>query len=195
MTLAKQLLAFLKSLADANRLHIVGLLAHRSHSVEELAEVLGIRASTISHHLKVLRGAGVVTSSALGHYHVYSLAEGEIEARATALLTNESLRQLAPQDEVDAYERTVLATFLDAEGRLRAQPAKRKKFQVILRHALRSLFADEGPWPEAEVNRRLYGLTGDVAAIRRGFIDHSYMTRTVGGAEYAKTDRGVALDW
>ena len=196
MTLAKQLLSFFKSLADANRLQIVGQLAHRPHSVEELAEVLGIRTSTISHHLSVLRGAGVVTSSAEGHYHVYSLANDAIEARARELLTPENLRGLAPRDEaLDPYERKVLDTFLDADGRLTAQPAKRKKFQVILRHALRTLFEDDGPWPEAEVNRRLYGLTGDVAAIRRGFIDHSYMTRTTGGTEYAKTERGIALDW
>ncbi|MFT5430310.1 MAG: hypothetical protein ACI9OJ_000984 [Myxococcota bacterium] len=75
-------------------------------------------------------------------------------------------------------------------GRLKAQPAKRKKFQAILRYALRSWFEDECPWTEAEVGQRLEVLTDDVASIRRGFIDHAYMTRNPGGSEYRITERG-----
>jgi len=45
-----QLLAFFKALADENRLKIVGLLAQREFSVEELAETLSLGVSTTSHH-------------------------------------------------------------------------------------------------------------------------------------------------
>ncbi len=48
------LLAFFKALADKNRLKIVGVLAQKETSVEELAVVLGISPSTVSHHLSKL---------------------------------------------------------------------------------------------------------------------------------------------
>jgi hypothetical protein len=83
----------------------------------------------------------------------------------------------------DPYEQKVLAAFLDAEGRLKAVPMKRKKFQVILRHALR-LFEVDGEWSERELNERLKPLTEDVATIRRGFIDYGLMRRDKSGSRY-----------
>jgi len=182
-----ELLTFFKSLADGNRLRIVGLLAHRAHSVEELAEVLELRPSTVSHHLSKLGAAGLVAATVQGHYHLYALDTDALEARARALLSQEELRDLAPMDDsVDPYERKVLATFLDEEGRLRQHPMKRKKFEVILRHALRTYFTDSGPWTEREMNERIKPLTADVASIRRGFIDHGFMTRDRHGTAYER---------
>ena len=181
------LLTFFKSLADANRLCIVGLLAHRAHSVEELAEVLGLRPSTVSHHLSKLASAGLVSATVDGHYHQYALDPDALEARAQALLSTDELRELAPvEDDLDPYERKVLDTFLDGDGRMVAHPMKRKKFQVLLRHALRTFFTDEGPWDEREVNERLLPMTDDVASIRRGFIDHGLMTRDRHGTAYQR---------
>ena len=184
-----RLLEFFKALADANRLLIVGLLAHRPHTVEELAEVLGVRPSTTSHHLAKLAAARIVHATVQGHYHLYVLDRDALERRARALLSTEELRALAPPvDAVDPYERKVLASFLDADGRLKAHPMKRKKFEVILRYALRTWFTDEGPWTESEVSQRLRALTDDVASIRRGFIDHRLMTRDARGSAYLRVD-------
>ncbi len=187
MTADDTLLTFFKSLADANRLRIVGLLAHRAHTVEELAEVLSLRASTVSHHLSKLAAADLVSATVQGHYHLYALDADAIEARARALLSPRELRELAPVDDAaDPYERKVLTTFLDADGRLKAQPMKRKKFEVVLRHALRTYFVDDGPWSEVEVNARLRAMTDDVASIRRGFIDHRLMVRDREGTAYRR---------
>ncbi len=49
-----ELVDFYKALADANRLKIVGLLANRAYSVEELAALLKLKPSTVSHHLAKL---------------------------------------------------------------------------------------------------------------------------------------------
>lgn len=181
-----ELLSFFKALADANRLRIVGLLAHRAHSVEELATVLELRPSTVSHHLAKLGGADLVRSTTDGHYHVYSLDLESLHLRARSLASRDDLRELVEVDpDLDPFDRKVLATFLDSEGRVERFPMKRKKFQVILRHALR-LFEDEGPWDEREVNRRLKELSGDTATLRRGFIDHGMMTRESGGSAYRR---------
>ena len=193
------LLSFFKALADANRLRIVGLLAHRPHTVEELAEVLGLRPSTASHHLSKLAAAGLVSATVQGHYHLYRLDVTALEKRARALLSTVDLRGLAatgsePEAEaVDPYERKVLSAFLDADGRLVAHPMKRKKLEVILRYALRTWFTDEGPWTEKEVNGRLAALTEDVASIRRGFIDHGFMRRDRRGTAYELTTTGAEV--
>ncbi len=53
--MSEELVAFFKVLSDANRLKIIGLLAHQPYSVEELAALLGLKASTVSHHLSNFR--------------------------------------------------------------------------------------------------------------------------------------------
>ena len=55
----EELLEFFKALADANRLKIVGLLAQDEYTVEEMAEILKLRPSTVSHHLTRLSKAGL----------------------------------------------------------------------------------------------------------------------------------------
>jgi predicted transcriptional regulator len=178
------LLTFFKALSDSNRLRLVGLLAHRPFTVEELATVLELKPSTVSHHLAKLTEAGLVRGVAQGHYHLYSLDLETLQTRASALLSDARLRDLAAVDAAaDPFEQKVLETFLGADGRLTQLPMKRKKFRVILSHALR-LFEDEGPWEEREVNRRLEALSDDTATLRRGFIDHGFMKRAQGGSAY-----------
>ena len=181
----QELLRFFKALADANRLRVIGLLAHRPHTVDEVATVLDLKPSTVSHHLSKLAAAGLVSVEAQGHYHEYSLRLEALHDRARTLGSAEGLRRLAPIDGVeDPFDRKVLATFLNEAGRVEQFPMKRKKLDVILRYALK-LFEDEGTWDEREVNTRLEALSDDTATIRRGFIDHGYMTRSAGGRAYA----------
>ena len=71
--MSEELVTFFKALADANRLKIVGLLAQQPYSVEELAAILGLRPSTISHHLSKLVEAGLVSARADSYYNVYQL--------------------------------------------------------------------------------------------------------------------------
>lgn len=175
------LLSFFKALADANRLRVVGLLAHRPHSVEELATVLELRPSTVSHHLKRLSDARLVRSEAQGHYHVYALDVDALQERAKALSEPSVLKAIEPEE--DPYAARVLRAFLDEDGRLKQVPMKRKKFEVVLRYALRH-FEDEGPWTEVEVNERLKSVADDTATLRRGFIDHGLMTRDRRGEAY-----------
>ena len=181
-------LQFLKALADGNRLRLIGLLAHRPYSVEELATVLDLRPSTVSHHLRTLKSADLVKGSTQGHYHVYSLDAESLKGYAQTLSSQDGLKRFAGLEGVeDPFDRKVLSVFLDADGRVSgAFPAKRKKFDVILRYALR-LFEDEGPWDEAEVNQRLETISDDTATLRRGFIDHGWMVRSPGGSGYRLT--------
>jgi DNA-binding transcriptional ArsR family regulator len=80
--LTQELLTFDKALADPNRLKIVGLLAQRPCSVEELAALLHVRPPTISHHLSGLAASGLVGSRGQGYYSVSSGNAGPRKASA-----------------------------------------------------------------------------------------------------------------
>ena len=54
------LLGFFKALDNENCLKIIGILARRECSVEELAEQCNLREPTVSHHLSKLKGIGEV---------------------------------------------------------------------------------------------------------------------------------------
>jgi DNA-binding transcriptional ArsR family regulator len=64
----------LKALADVDRLLLVRALRERSQSVSDLAALLDNEIGNISHHLKVLRRHGLVTTKRKGKQIIYSLA-------------------------------------------------------------------------------------------------------------------------
>ena len=83
----ESLLEFFKALADPNRLKIAGLLAGQQLTVEQLAEMLNLRPSTVSHHLSYLSHAGLVSARADSYYNVYSLETAKLENMARQLLS------------------------------------------------------------------------------------------------------------
>lgn len=64
---------FLKALADPERLRIVDRLRSGPRNVSELAEELREELANVSHHLGVLRQAGLVLDRKDGKYVVYCL--------------------------------------------------------------------------------------------------------------------------
>lgn len=54
--------AWLAALADPTRLAILALLRQRDHCVCHLVETLGLKQSIVSHHVGILRRAGLITS-------------------------------------------------------------------------------------------------------------------------------------
>lgn len=182
-TMSEELLTFFKALADENRLKIIGLLAQEPHSVEELAGLLGLGASTVSHHLSRLSRAGLVSARPEGHYFYYSLELNALQAMAARLLSEETLPRLSQAVDLDAYDRKVLAAFTEADGRIRAFPAQEKKFLVLLRHVIQA-FEPGVRYSEKQVNDILRRFNEDVAALRRGLVEFKLMEREVGGGAY-----------
>lgn len=186
-TINQELLDFFKALADANRLKIVGLLAQAPASVEALAEALGLGASTVSHHLSKLAQAGLVSARAEGHYYIYSLQTDALQNKAQRLLSVEELPRLAEEADLEAYDRKVLASFLDKDGRIKAFPAQEKKFKAILRHVAQA-FELGVRYSEKEVNEILQRFSDDTAGLRRGLIEYRLMDRLSGGREYWRVE-------
>lgn len=65
----------LKVLADETRLAVVEQLLGGPMDVGQINESLGVEPTLLSHHLKALRNANLVTSERVGKHVVYSLAK------------------------------------------------------------------------------------------------------------------------
>ncbi len=182
-----ELLEFFKALSDANRLKIVGLLAQGEYTVEQMAEMLDLRPSTVSHHLTRLAKAGLVSARSESYYNVYQLETKTLESLSQRLLSQETFPAVTAEVDMDAYDRKVINTFCDSDGRIRQFPAQRKKFEAILRYVLKA-FEPGVRYSEKQVNEILKNYSDDVASLRRGFIDYKMMQRETGGSEYWRTE-------
>ena len=187
MTSADDLATFLKSLADAKRLTIIGLLAREPHTVEQLASALGLGSPTVSHHLKRLSDVGLVHARVDGAYRVYDLDPTPLHRLVRELDDREQLPRLAAHADLDAFDRKVLATFVGEDGRFVAFPAQAKKALVLVRYALRA-FEPGVRYSEREVGEILRRFTDDAARVRRAFVDHGFMQRTRDGSAYWRSD-------
>ncbi len=63
----------LRALADGNRRSILSAIRTNARSVGELAADLGMSQQMASHHLGVLRDAGLVTETRLGARHLFAV--------------------------------------------------------------------------------------------------------------------------
>ena len=182
-----ELLSFFKALADENRLKIIGLLAQHPYTVEKLAEPLGLGVSTVSHHLSKLAKAGLVRVQVDGHYYIYSLQTDTLREMAQRLLHEEALPQLSQDVNEDAFERKVMAAFVDADGRIKAFPSQQKKYLVLLGYVLKA-FEPGTRYSEKQVKEILSRYNEDTALLRRDLVDYGMMTREGGGGAYWRTE-------
>lgn len=176
------LLQFFKVLADENRLKLLGLLANREYSVEELAALLKLKAPTVSHHLARLKELGLVGMRAEGNTHMYWLNTDTLRDSSKnlqAALSSEKMASLVDDIEGEAWERKVLRDFFDGE-RLKEIPASRKKRSVVMRW-LANQFEQGKRYSEAEVN----------AIIERHHEDTAFLRREMIGEKLMQRDRGI----
>lgn len=85
---ADRLAGALRVMADPARLRIVSLLTHAPDAeacVCELTAPLGLSQPTVSHHLKVLHEAGLLTREQRGRWVFYRLVPGPLATLAEAL--------------------------------------------------------------------------------------------------------------
>lgn len=67
------------ALADANRQKIIELLKKKDLSVNQILTHFDITGASLSHHLTILKNAGLISSRRQGKYIVYSLNLSVIE--------------------------------------------------------------------------------------------------------------------
>lgn len=85
---ASPLAAQFKALADPNRLRMVSIISASENSeacVCDITEPLNLGQSTVSHHLKILMDAGILTREKRGVWAYYSLVPGALARLAGVL--------------------------------------------------------------------------------------------------------------
>ena len=185
--MSEELVTFFKALADANRLKIVGLLAEKSYSVEELAELLKLKPSTVSHHLARLAEAGLVKSRAESYYSVYRLDQDMLKEKTRSMFSQQELSTVASEVDADAYDKKVIKDYARRDGSLKILPAQRKKLDAILRYVVKAF--DMGKrYSEKQVNEILGRYHEDTATLRRELVGSGLMQREGGGGEYWRID-------
>jgi ArsR family transcriptional regulator, arsenate/arsenite/antimonite-responsive transcriptional repressor len=77
-----------RALSDPTRFRLLRAIAARAEiSCRELVELFPVTQATVSHHLKVLADAGLVTIRQEGTFHFYRAVEGALEAHGRDLRT------------------------------------------------------------------------------------------------------------
>ena len=92
----KKLAGIFKALGDHTRLEIVNLLLGKELCVCDILDAFNVSQSTISHHLKILKYAGLVTDIREGKWIYYSLNP---EAFAQIAVFLEATKDSLPKKE------------------------------------------------------------------------------------------------
>ncbi|MFZ5858303.1 MAG: metalloregulator ArsR/SmtB family transcription factor [Chloroflexota bacterium] len=185
--MSEELVTLFKALSDANRLKIIGLLAQQPYSVEELAALLDLKASTVSHHLARLVKVGLVHARAEGYYSVYQLDKSALETMSRSLFSTEQITSAPADVDLDAYDRKVLSDYCRRDGSLKTIPAQRKKLDAVLRYVVKA-FETGKRYSEKRVNEILSGYHEDTASLRRELIGAGLMQRESDGSAYWRVE-------
>ena len=169
--------ALFKALGHPTRLLLVNLIDRQPRHTEELAEILALSPSTVSHHLSLLGRAGLVTSAREQYYQVYRLSGTALGRRLGDLVRLEGPGPRLSSG-ADVWRERVLDSFL-VRGRLLRIPAQRKKRRVILERLVED-FEPERDYPEPELNRILVDYHDDVATLRRELVAECLLSRAGG---------------
>jgi hypothetical protein len=173
------LVQFFKALAHESRLRLLGLVATREHSVQELAALVALKEPTVSHHLAMLREAGLVRLRQDGNTHWYGLEPKALARLSRTLLARDQIEALAGARPPRSSDERILQNYLTEDGRLKAFPATLKKRRPILRWLARH-FEEGRTYSEAEVNETIERRHHDRETFRRELIAHKMLARKDG---------------
>jgi DNA-binding transcriptional ArsR family regulator len=179
------LLAMLKAVGDASRLRLLAIVASRQCSVEELASMLGLRTPTVSHHLAVLRKAGLVTLKRDGNTHLYRLDDVALAQLRKNFRSSGQLSRLISEFELGDWDKEVLQSCLVGR-KLRELPSGRKKRAVILRW-LAGRFERGHRYPERSVRETIARHHADCEMLMRELVAARLLKRTRDG-HYLRTE-------
>jgi len=180
-----EILSFVKAMADADRLRIIGLLSLGDKRAAEIASALGMHPSDINRHLEQLIASGVVRETD----GVYDLNEKAIEELARGQFEGKR-KSYVPQEDQKEDARKVLKNFLNADGTLKQIPPMGNKLLILLNFIV-DAFTFDTNYTEKEVNTILRRFHLDTAALRRYLVDYGLMARESDGTKYWRVKEGT----
>ncbi len=119
----ESLLQFFKAVGQPERVKILGLLAHRPYSVADLADLLGMRETAVTHHLVKLKKARLIRENSVAHTYTYQVDSDSLAKLNSVTLENEP----AP-----TFAERVLQKYVSDGTNLREIPFDPLEREVIL---------------------------------------------------------------
>lgn len=172
------LMSFVKALASADRLRIVGVLVRGKASQADIAEQLHLPIRDVFNHLAFLVHVGIIHEQDglydLDERAIESFARGQFEGKRAAFESQKG----KPEDV-----RKVLKNFLNAGGTLKQIPPQGNKLLIVLNFIV-DAFAYDTDYTEKEVNTILRRFHVDTAALRRYLVDNNLLARESDGTRY-----------
>jgi hypothetical protein len=159
-------------LADERRLRALAAVALGATRVADVAERADLSAEDAARALAHLVGAGILRQDESG-LHVDLRTFAEAARAASPPRSRPVLEGATPAQE------EVARNFVDAEGRLRALPARQGKRRLVLEWVA-SGFEPGRSYSEREVNGLLLAVFDDVASLRRFLVDDGLLEREAG---------------
>lgn len=170
-----EVLDFVKAMASAERLRVIGALVRGRATRAEIAEQLHLPVRDVFQHLSFLEHVGIVREED-GYY--------ELDEKAIEALARGQLKGDRPQYEEQPEDvRKVFKAFLRADGTIKQIPDDTRKLLIILNFIV-DAFAFDATYSEKEVNTILRRFHVDTAALRRYLVDHGFMARESDGSKY-----------
>jgi hypothetical protein len=173
-----EILSFVKAMASAERLRIIGVLVRGRATQSEIAEQLHVPVRDIYDNLSFLVKVGVVHETDgvydLDEKAIETLARGQFEGKRPSY----EVKEEKPEDA-----RKVLKNYLNADGSLKQIPPRGNKLLVILNFIV-DAFAFDANYTEKEVNTILRRFHTDTASLRRYLVDEGLMARESDGTRY-----------
>jgi ArsR family transcriptional regulator len=74
-----------RALGDRTRFRMLRAICERERSCQALTALFPVTQATVSHHLKVLTGAGLVSARREGPFHYYRAVPGALAAHGRTL--------------------------------------------------------------------------------------------------------------
>lgn len=175
------LLMFFRTLSNQERLVMLGLLAEKERSLDELTARLGLKVPEAARHVARLAELGLVNWRVEEGKRIYRLNAAHLDGmnRQVMRSTKRERRASIPDGgDYQTWERKILDNYIDGE-RVNSLPAGYKKRLVVLRW-----FADHfepgRKYPEKEVNEIIEQHYEDYCTVRREMYEEGMMNRSEG---------------
>lgn len=157
-----------KALADESRLKIIRVLLEKDSYTEYLAEQLGLTTATVAHHMKKLEHAGMVYSTKIQHYVIYSINRE---------LLNKPIGQLIcaaiHYEDKKTYEEQVINNCFE-HGKLKTIPSQLKKREIIISY-IAQRFEKKKNYTEEELVSVIREIFDDYCTIKRDLIGMGFV--------------------
>ena len=174
-TMEKNDLMVLKALADESRIKILDMLMKDELYVEAISEMLDLKPSTVSHHLKKLMAVGLVFSRKDQYYTLFSVNKDLLNRSLLSFISTEAEEVEKHKRKLEDYNEKVIKSFFKY-GKLLTIPVQHKKRLIVLKEIVKS-FEYGVVYEESQVNEIIKAFHEDFCTIRREMIASHLMKR------------------